>query len=142
MANPPQFSYKLASGLNVASGSLVNIETIKPTGDKYFYAPEVYGSYRSGLRKVRLNDLDFLAGYPSLIWKFDYMTRAQLRYLMDTYCSSGLSGLVTINTTTNNTTTYARLNAVMHLPDLAEAQKNTLIFTHVPVQFRKLTTAV
>jgi hypothetical protein len=140
MANPV-YSYKIGVGYNVASGSLVNIETIRPTNDRLFYPPDTYGSYRSGLRKTRLNGLDFLSGYPSLVWRFDYMTRAQLRYLMDTYCSSGLSGKVTINTTTNNTTTYSRLNAVMHLPDLAEAQKNTLIFTHVPVVFQRLATA-
>lgn len=141
MANPPQFLYKIGAGYNVASGSLSNIETIKPTNDKYFYAPESYGTYRSGLRKTRLTDLDFFAGYASLIWKFDFLTRAQLLYLMTTYCSGGLSGPVTINTTTNNLTTYSRLNAVMHLPDLAEAQKNSLIFAHVPVLFRKLATA-
>lgn len=141
----PLYSYKIGAGYNVASGSLVNIESIKPTGDKYFYPPDAFGSYRSGLRKTRLTDVDFLAGYASLVWRFDRLTRAQLYYLMSTYCSGGLSGLVTINTTTNvissGAPTYTRLNAVMHLPDLAEAQKNTTIFVHVPVQFRKLATA-
>jgi hypothetical protein len=141
MAVIPRFQYKIASGLNVGSGSLVNVELIKPTGGTYFYAPDSYGTYSLGQRKMRLNGTLFNSGYKVLVWKFDYITWVQVRYLMTTYCSSAYDGDVTINTTTDATTTYSRLNAHMILPELPASEKNFTIFPHFRIVFTRLATA-
>lgn len=111
----PLQQYKIASGYNVAAGSLVNIETILPTNDVYFYSPKALGFYDPGQEKVRGDGTILYAGFPYLYWEIDAITRAQDAYLKTTYCSGGFSGKVTINTTLG-TTTFSRMNAVMILP--------------------------
>src|SRR5690242_3219496 len=100
-------SYKIAAGYNVALNSLVNIETIKPTNDQYFYAPKAipYGS--PGVKRVKLDGVGYRAGYPSVDWQFGVLTRAQYEYLKTTYCAGGYSGQVTVYTTVSGNT-YAR----------------------------------
>lgn len=140
MAHSARYQYKIAAGNN-QSGSLVNIELIKPTGGTYFYAPDSYGTYDPGQERLRLNGRLFFGGYPNLIWKFDYLTLVQLRYLMTTYCSSGYDGLVTIATKTDAVDTYSNLNATMILPKLPTSEKNFVIFPHYKILFTRLSTA-
>lgn len=115
------YDYRIAATYNQALGSLVNVETIKPTGDRYFYAPMAYGFASPGVQKVRLNGVGYRAGFPYVIWYFKVATRAQYEYLSSTYCSSGYSGQVTIYTTLGKST-YARYNAVLILPSTAEQE--------------------
>lgn len=103
--------YRIAAGHDVALGSLVNIETIKPSTDHYsFYGPKAIGSYDPGQPNVRGDGLYSFSGFPSVAWIFDVMTRTQLAYARTTWCNGGWSGYVTIYTTTGGTT-YARYNA-------------------------------
>lgn len=116
----PFYDYRIGAGYNVALASLVNIETILPTNDRKFYAPMAYGLSAPGVRKGRLNGVGFRSGFSHVIWFFKVATRAQYEYLSTTYCSSGLSGQVTIYTTVGKST-YARYNAVIDLPATEEA---------------------
>jgi hypothetical protein len=117
--------YRIAVGHNNAAG-LVNIESITPSGDEPFDAPDGLGKYRlSPNRVVRGNGLMFHQGLPSTRWEFATITQAQVRYLMETYCSNGYSGFVTIRTQTDNKEVYANFNAVMNLTDPSE---NSLIY--------------
>jgi len=103
--------YAIAAGNNVALGSLVNIETIKPGGDThYFYAPKAIGFYDPGQPNVRGDGLYSFNGFASVMWRFLVMTRLQLAYARTTWCNGGWSGPVTIYTTTGGVT-YARYNA-------------------------------
>lgn len=142
MTPKPAYQYALASGYNQPIGSLVNIETIKPSGDVYFYPPEGLGNFDPGQEKVRTNGLAFYSGFNETKWTWrGKITLAQARYLMDTYCNGGYSGTVTVLTTTDNKETYTRLNAVMKLPKLPEATRNFKVYTQYQVTLRRLTTA-
>lgn len=106
----PLQDYRIAAGHDVALGSLVNIETIKPTGDTYFYLLQAIGNYSPGNANVRGDGLYSFNGKPYTVWYFPIMTRAQLSYIRTTYCAGGWSGYVTIYSTAGDTT-YARYNA-------------------------------
>ncbi len=112
--NPLQ-SYMIASGYNVALGSLTNIENIKPTNDQYFWSPRASGLYNPGSERDRGDGTLLLVGFAWQYWEFGALTRAQLDYLRTTYCASGWSGKVTIYTTLGGVA-YSRMNAVMKLP--------------------------
>lgn len=130
--------YAIAAGSNVAQNSLVNIETIKPMGDThFFYAPKAIGFYDPGQPNVRGDGLLSFNGFASVAWKFPVMTRLQLAYARTTWANGGWSGLVTIYTTTGNTT-YARYNAnlLISLPNTFDgsfyANKDvSLVFTRL-----------
>jgi hypothetical protein len=139
----PFYQYKLASGWNVAAGSLVNIESIKPTGDTYyFFAPKAYGFYDPGQRKVRGDGTILMVGFPLVTWEFDVITRLQHEYLIATYSTGGntYSGKVTINTRLG-TSTYVRYNAVMIIPKPIEADGATYAFRNYRVLFTRLAAA-
>ena len=130
-------SYKIAAGYNVALNSLVNIETIKPTNDQYFYAPKAipYGS--PGAKKVKLNGVSYRSGYPYVDWQFGVLTRAQYEYLKTTYCSGGYTGLVTVYTTVSGST-YARYNAVIDVPETAAITDGFYAYKNVAVRLSHL----
>ncbi len=112
MAIRPIQDYRIAAGHNVALGSLSNIETIKPTNDKYFFSPQAIGNYDPGQPNVRGDGLYSFSGQPSVDWFFAAATRKQLAYARTTWANGGWSGYVTIYTTTGDET-YARYNAQM-----------------------------
>lgn len=115
--------YRIAAGYNVALGSLVNIERIKPTNDQYFFAPYAIGSGSPGQKKVKLNGPSYRSGYPSVDWVFGVLTRVQYEYLKTTYCGGGFTGEVTIYTTVSGNS-YSRYNAVIDVPPTIEIQNS------------------
>ncbi len=117
----PTEDYRLAANHNVALVSLVNIQTIKPTGDRYFPAPQAYGFGSPGQLGYRLYEsLGFRRGFKRVVWLLHVASRPQYEYLSTNYCGGELSGLVTIYTTVGKST-YARYNATMSLPAPDEA---------------------
>jgi len=138
------YQYAIAANYNVAANSLVNIETIKPTGDIYnFFAPKAYGFYDPGARKVRGDGTILMVGFPVVTWVFDVMTRLQHEYLISNFSTGGnsYSGKVTINTRLG-TSAYSRMNAVMVLPKTIEADGPTYAFRNYRVEFTRLAAAV
>lgn len=109
------YDYRIGAGKNVALASLVNIETIKPTNDRNFYAPMAYGFGSPGQLAYRLDGKGFRKGFPHVDWLFKVATRAQYEYLSTTYCGGTLSGEVTVYTTVGKSS-YGRYNAIMSLP--------------------------
>ncbi len=132
------YDYRIGAGWNVALGSLTNIETITPTGEPTFKAPDVYGSYDPGVRRIRADGSLYHAGFGMVQWRFAGITRGQVRYLMETYCANGYSGKVTINTRLDDPDTYTRYNAYMLLPKLSESQKRSWAFQDYIVRFTRL----
>jgi hypothetical protein len=133
----PLEQYKIAAGLSVALNSLVNIETIKPTNDQYFYAPKAipYGS--PGVKRVKLNSVSYRAGYPSVDWLFSVLTRAQYEYLRNTFCAGGYSGQVTIYSTVSSSV-YARYNAVMDVPETSAIPDGWYAYKNVAIHMTHL----
>lgn len=106
-------SYAIASGYDVALGSLVNAETVFRSG-VYFALVKGRGSYNPGERTTRGNGRDFFEGYTSLTWLVDVNIYSVLDSLRSTYCAGGWDGEVTINTTLGGIA-YARRNTIMKL---------------------------
>lgn len=135
----PVYDYRIAAGHNVALASLVNIESLAPAGDVAFYPPRSFGTYTAGAVRVRTDGRVYLAGYPSVVWRFGLLTRAQFRYLQTTYCGGGYSGAVTIYTRLDNAAQYKRCNAIMVLPQLAELNNDALVkFRDVEIKMTRL----
>lgn len=106
----PIQDYRIAAGHNIALGSLVNIETIKPSNDQYFHLLQAIGNYSPGQPNVRGDGLYGFNGYPSVVWFFPVATRKQLSYTRTTWANGGWSGPVTIYSTAGDES-YARYNA-------------------------------
>ena len=139
----PRYDFRIASGYNQPLGSLVNIETIVPTGDQAFYPPVSYGEYDPGTFKLRGNGRLYLSGHASTAWAWTgnpggRLTPAQDRYLSDTYAGGGRDGTVTIYSPMEVQGTYARYNAVMTLPKLPEAGRNFHNLQTYTVRFTRL----
>lgn len=135
------WDYRLAATHNVALVSLVNIESITPTGDRAFKAPKAYGLQNPGMPEKRGDGTIYLRGYASVAWRFDALTWKQYEYLKSTYCAGGLSGKVTIYTRTNITTpTYTRYNAILELPKLADTDSEYFGSKQIDVLMSRLTT--
>ena len=135
----PIYDYRIAAGHGVSIGSLVNIETITPSGDKPFYPPRSFGTYAPGTVRVRADGRLYIAGFASVVWRFSTLTRAQFHYLQTTYCGNGYSGLVTIYTRLEDATTYVRCNATMVLPLLNALDiSGFLAFRDVEVAMQRL----
>lgn len=134
----PFYNYLIGAGWNVALGSLVNIENIKPTGDRKFTAPRALQLYDEGERHIRGNGLLFSAGFAVQPWLFNGLTRAQYDYLSSTYCSSGFSGKVTIYTRWTGQS-GGRYNAVMVLPKPADLGDGIAVYKEVRVLMTRLT---
>lgn len=132
------YDYQIAAGHDNAAG-LVNIEAITPSGDKTFYPPAGVGTYNPGEFRIRGDVSLYIAGEASCEWVFSSLTRAQVRYLMTTYCASSYSGKVTIRTKTDNINTYANYNAVMVLPKLTETERNYTRYRNYRIRFIQVT---
>lgn len=141
MNRNPIYQYKIASGYNVAAGSLVNIESITPTSDVAFVAPQVLGTFDPGKYIIRGDGTLYLTGFPTQQWLFSALTRLQLAYLRTTYCSGGWSGLVTINTRLGDTP-YVRYNAVMILPKPSESEGRLYAYKNYSVKMARLAVSV
>ncbi len=118
------YQFKIAAGWDVSAGSLVNIETIKPTSSKLFYPPDVYPGYDNGQENFTGAGMVAYNGFPAVPWRFMILYKPQWLYLYQTINGGSNTGKVTINTLTNNNNTYVRLNAIMTLPKLSTTQKN------------------
>ncbi len=129
MAQKARYDYRIGAGWNLPLGSLTNVELIKPTSDKYFYPPRSFGTFNPGQYRVRGDGMIYTAGKQSVDWPWfgnpeGRLTPAQAKYLSDTYCSSGVSGKVTVYTKTRDSNSYARYNAVMILSPYPESGIN------------------
>jgi hypothetical protein len=132
------YDYRIAAGHNNTAG-LVNVEDIAPPGDRAFYPPSAYSSYNVGAIRLRLDGTAYTAGMPSVEWLFDVMTRAQWRYLQDTYTVGGNShsGKVTVRTRDMDGA-YTNYNAVMILPRLVDLERSFTLYRRVIVRFIRL----
>jgi hypothetical protein len=131
------YSHSIAAGYNVALLSLVNIESIKPTSDKYFIYPLASPLYDPGTYRIRGDGSVYVAGFPAIDWQFTGMTKAQYEYARTTWCNGGFSGQVTIYTRPG-TTAYARYNAVLILPKPTDMKWAGDAFEDVKWKFRRL----
>ena len=138
-----RYSYSIASGASLPLGSLTNIENIADSDGVNFYAPNGAGQYRSGAAKIRGDGLDYRSGFGTTEWAYtgsphSKVTRKQDALLRTNYCSGGSSGTVVIYTKTDQADTYALFNAVMHLPDLPDAQPHFKGYGAYRIRFTRM----
>ncbi len=129
--------YRIAAGNNVALASLVNVESIIPTNDVRFAAPQSLGLRDIGVYRVRGNGTTYIAGFPSTTWLFKPMTWLQYEYFNTTWLNSAYSGLVTIYTLSSKTT-YTRYNAIATLPKPNEVEGLFFAPRNVPIKMTRL----
>lgn len=129
------YQYAIAAGHDNAV-NLVNIETIKPTGDKFFVPPQAYSSFDDGILRVRADVARYTTGRKSFTWPLRVLTVAQYRYLMTNYSTGGnsYSGLVTVKTR-NPAGAYANFNATLFLPELPDLTRRYLTFRDITLIF-------
>lgn len=132
-----QSEYQLAAGNNNAGG-LVTIEGVVPSGGRPFPPLRMYGTYSEGVRKVRSTGTLFTSGFNTVAWSWSALTKGQFRYLQETYCSDGYSGLVTVRTQTDDPGVYANYNAIMTLPEHTSSRRRGPFFVDVVVVFSRL----
>lgn len=135
---PWQPDYELAYGWNNAS-ALRSIESLIPNGDRGFVPVQGYSAYNAGNVIIRMDGLIYLQGFPSAVWIFSAMTRAQYQYLIANYTVGGISysGYVTLRTR-KDSGSFANFNAVINLPLLPELQRARKLYRDVPVRFSRL----
>lgn len=120
---------QLAAGHDNTAG-LTAIETVLAGFDSTTFPgfpgvpPSHWGRFTRGGMVIRGNGLVTFRGYPTTEWPFGFLSRAQVRGLMDTYCGGSYSGLVTVRMHTDDPDNYENYNAVMILPQLSEIQPN------------------
>lgn len=107
---------KIAAGFNNAAG-LVSIASIVASGDtRPFVAPMAWFNYSPGQFKIRLNQSRYIRGKQNAAWTFTFMTKNQYLHFSDTWCGSGYTGEVTIQTPLRDPTAVSIANAIVYLP--------------------------
>lgn len=135
-----QGEYKLAAGWNNAAG-LTGLEGVFIANDFIpFKTFKSWGTYNPGEAIIRGDGTIVFDGYPSCSWVFSIITRLQVQYLQDTYCSGSYSGKVTIRTSTDNVNTttalpaYENYSAVMRLQPPGESK----YYKNYAIEFSRL----
>lgn len=121
MFNFIRFEYAIGVGHNNVPG-LVNVQSIAATGEpqyQFYDAPLAVPGYSPGIRRVRLDGLDYFVGNETVRWLFGMWSWYQYDFWSETYCDGGYSGLVTIRTRIGRRA-YANFNATCHLPTPVE----------------------
>lgn len=129
------YQYAIAAGHDNAV-NLVNIETIKPTGDKFFVPPQAYSTFDDGILRVRGDGARYTTGRKLFTWPFRVLTAAQYRYLMTNYTTGGnsYSGPVTVKTR-KPSGAYETYNATLYLPKLPDLTRRYLTYRDVLITF-------
>lgn len=133
-------TYSIASGHNNAAG-LVAITSITPAGSTAFFAPQAYGTYRPGLRRVRADGAVYETGFAEATWTFRVMFGVQYDYLYTTYATDATNGNRVTIRTRNRNGTFANFNARLILPqraDLDYRSDSRFPFENVEVRFARL----
>jgi hypothetical protein len=135
-------SFKLAAGNNNVGG-LQSIATILGAVVNWpanKIAVKSYGSFSGGIRRTRPDGLIYQAGFPSFDWVFGLLVWEQEELIRNTYCSGGVSGLVTARSNTDNDfDSFANYNAVLNVLDLAElTQGNNRTIRNYRMRFIKV----
>jgi hypothetical protein len=112
------YSYRIASGWNVALGSLVNLELITQIGRPPTRCQPVN---LFPIATEMLSNIVYGDGTPSLTWMFDSLPVGALPYILSTYLTTSSvlvkSKKVTIFTNLRDRGYYGRFNAYLSLPE-------------------------
>lgn len=133
-----QRNYQISASNNNVAG-LASLEGAAVSGDNPIPPFRGFGGYDNGSAKVRENGTLYLAGYPSCVWYFDYLSFLQYGYISTTYCGGSISGLVTIKTTLAGSTIFANYNAVLTIKKRSELSWRVGgVFDNVQLVFTRL----
>lgn len=127
-------NYKLASGHDNA-GALSSIETILGREGVH---PFPFGTYSPGVMKIRGDGTVYIAGQKTAKWPFRFILWSMHKTLMTSYCNGGYSGLVTVRTRADDSSTYANYNATMILPLLPEVRTESQRFEDYVITFTRM----
>ena len=128
---------KIAVGHNNAGG-LATLEGTIPSGGTPFLPVTAYPNYDPGAFQIRGDGRYTTAGFATIVWALGAVTWRQERYLRDTYCGGGYSGLVTVRTVAETDGTYANYNATVQLPKRPDGQPVGQAFRDYEIRFIRL----
>lgn len=117
MSTCTQPLYALAPGWNNIE-DLVVIEGLTPFGGTEIQQFQGWATYDPGQFIIRGDSSLYIAGYPTALWKFGWLSRDQLYYFMTTYGNAGYSGQVTVATTSDIPDVLTIYNAIMIIDKL------------------------
>jgi hypothetical protein len=130
--------HAIGVGYGVALASLVNWESITPTGTVHFNPVKSWGNYKDGVPRKNSVGRIVMMGEKSTAWDWTGVYNKQFRYVMDTYCNGMYDGLVTIYTITSTPQTYARFNAILTLPQLTDVDWQGRATRRVRIELTRL----
>ncbi len=128
--------HSIAAAWNNAAG-LVRFGLITPSGNVPFFEPITRPSWNPGITRIRLDGLNYQAGYSSQEFLFQFMSFHHYAYFRTTYCAGGYSGKVTIRTRYQNSG-YFNANAIAILPLPQEMQSTGQGYQNVIVTMRRI----
>jgi len=128
-----ELEYALSPGYN--SDDFTVITGLVPyEGAEPILAVRGWSFYDPGIMTVRGDGTFLIEGYPTTSWNFSLLDKYQLKYLMDTFCGGGYSGLVTVRTTSDIPDTLIDFNAVMTIDKLPN--QNAYFGYYLPATIR------
>jgi len=136
MAYPDQAAYALAAGFNNI-GSLQVIAGYNPGTLRHPFEQFIgFGFYNPGTIR-QLVGVNYLSGYPSCQWLFNYIDYDQYLWLNTTYCNGLYSGFVTAKVTEKDQLTTVNWNAKLVLPSDVTMKAFRPGWDSVPLTFFK-----
>lgn len=97
-----------------------------------------WATYDPGIFTVRGDGTLLIEGFPTAQWIFNLLNKYQLKYLMDTYCGGGYSGLVSVQTTSDIPDTLVTFNAVMTIKKLPEQNPYYSFYLPATITFTRM----
>jgi len=133
--------FQLAAGNNNAAGLQVLIDKIasRAPWPRVALGIQSYQNYDNGIARITGAGTAFVSGFPSIIWRLSAVTWEQEEYIRDTYCSGGLSGLVTVRTNTNDLPeVFANYDAVLSVNKFVDSDIVWRRFRNYEMRFSRL----
>lgn len=118
---------KVAVGYNNIGG-LVAWESIVAGGVRFF-APVLYGSFDPGVFNTQTNGRLYISGWKSSDILWPAIDQHNVYYEIATLCAGGYDAEITIQCRTESPTAWPIYNAVLRLPKLPDARKQSGAFT-------------
>lgn len=110
------------------TGGLVAWESIVNSGVRFF-APIIFGSANPGTFETLTNGRLYIAGFKSSDILWPAIHQNNVYYEIATICAGGYDAEITIQCRFENPATYPIFNAILRLPKLPDARKQSGVFT-------------
>lgn len=134
------YDFRIATGWNVALGSLTNVEALPKQSGYRFFPPTIVPGYDDGEERFPGDGSLYLEGYPFVPWFMGDFRYPLWSYFFLTINAGLRRNKVTIYTPLYPGGSPVRRNAWMHLPKPTHAATDFNILPDYTIQMLRLTT--